>query len=370
MALSIHVPRINNNDDEVKVVGLDVEIGSYVTSGQIVAQFETDKAVMDLESVNEGFVLAIYGELDATVKVGDIFIWLGETADEAIPETKIHTDSTPDLKRSALPTAKASALLREYGLRLDQVPVTGNRLSAADVQGYISARGCKPVATSPVPAERQEQLSMVAGELKTLKSEERGMLTTVIWHRDVAVPGYIELNYDVSAWEDYAKFFGQQHGLLLSPLLPLMAWRLVELAIEIPRLNATISGVQRYEYSQTNLGFTVQAGEILYLTVVQNANQLDELKFVNRMVDLQRGAAAHSLGPQELQGATISFSSMSRWKVARHIPILSPYTAIMIAHTVDSDGQGVLGATYDHRVLNGGDVVNVLRKLSKPKTSN
>jgi len=104
----------------------------------------------------------------------------------------------------------------------------------------------------------------------------------------------------------------------------------------------------------------------LYLAVVRDSVRLGELGFVNSMVDLQRRAAGHKLGPRETQGTTVGFSSMARWKVARHIPILSPQTALMVAHTVGSDGVAVLGATYDHRVMNGSDVASTLRKLSRP----
>ena len=114
----------------------------------------------------------------------------------------------------------------------------------------------------------------------------------------------------------------------------------------------------------------MQASEILYLAVVRNAALLGELGFVQQLVDLQRRAAAHELLPSELQGATIGFSSMSRWKVERHVPILAPHTALMVAHTVGADGKGVLAATYDHRVLHGGDVAGLLRKLGQaPKKS-
>lgn len=370
MALSIHVPRINNNDDKVKIVQLNVEIGSYIKTGQVIAQFETDKAIIDLEAANKGYVIAVYGELDAIVNVGDIFIWLGETIDEVIPKIKAIDDTANDNRNTTSPTAKARALLREYGLKAEEIPSSGPRLGITDVQKYIDTRGYKPKSTSGLHfSANTTQLPEVAGEMKALKSEEQGMLTTVSWHRDVAVPGYIELTYDVSVWEEYANAFGQRHGLLLNPLLPLMAWHLVELVDEVPKLNATILDNQRFEYSQTNLGFTVQTGDILYLTVVRNAQKFDELQFVNKMVELQRGAAAHTLSANELHGATISFTSMSRWKVARHIPILPPCTAIIIAHTVNNDGQGVLGATYDHRVLNGGNVVTVLRKMTKPKAS-
>lgn len=371
MAFAIHVPRINNNDDEVKLVGLQMSVGSRVAKGQIVAQVETDKAVVDVEADHEGFVLAINGQPDDVIRVGGVLAWIGETADEAVPVASGGGSAAAAGTRSAAPTAKASALLAQHGLDASQVPASGERLSVADVERYLASRtGAGTPAAAPAPAApRREALPDVPGELKALKSEERGMLATVTWHRDVAVPGYIEMGYDPAPWDRYAQGFQEREGLLLSPLLPLMAWRLAELAAELPRLNATIAEGKRYEYSQVNLGFTVQAGDVLYLAVARNAVPQGELGFVNALVDLQRRAAGHKLGPLETQGATIGFSSMARWKVSRHIPILPPNTALMVAHAVAADGSGVLGATYDHRVLNGSDVAAVLRKLSKPKAA-
>ncbi|MCH9638837.1 MAG: 2-oxo acid dehydrogenase subunit E2 [Betaproteobacteria bacterium] len=377
MAEPIYVPKINNNDDEVKLIGVDISVGDFVDAGQVIAQIETDKAVVDLESNNEGYVLVINGELESILQVGDVFVWLGQSKDEAIPESNKKNNSVQSAQQSSAPTAKAKILLQKYNLKADDIPASGTRLSASDVQDYVSnlGHGSSPQRSSPqnMPAKTitaEETKPIVSGTEIALKSHERGMLSTVTWHRDVAAAGYIELPYDQSFWEAYSQSFGNQHGLLLSPLLPLMAWRLVELCAENPRINATISEMKRYEYDQTNLGFTIQSGNILYLAVIEAANQLDELSFVNRMIELQRNAASHKLNPNELQNATIGFSSMARWKVGRHIPILSPHTTMMIAHTVDTNGQAVLGASYDHRVLHGGDVVNTLQKLSKPKPSN
>lgn len=368
MAVPVHVPRINNNDDEVKLVELRVAVGDRVTAAQVIASVETDKAVVEVEAPADGYVLAVQGEVDTTVQVGCVLVWLGATADEAVP---VDTPSAGAATATRTPTAKALVLLREYGLAADDVPGSGDRLSADDVRRHVTAKGLvragAPTGTTPRPAVELETRPEIDGALRPLLNHERGMLHTVIWQRDVAVPGYLELVYDHSRWEQAAAAFSQQHSLLLNPLLPLMAWQLVELATQTPRYNATLVGEQRHEYHQVNLGFTVQAGEVLYLAVVGNAASLGEVGFVNRLVDVQRRAASHSLAPQEIRGATIGFSSMSRWKVTRHVPILAPHTALMVAHTVGADGQGVLGATYDHRVLHGGEVVTLLRKLAAPK---
>lgn len=363
MAEAIHVPRINNNDDEVKLVSIQVAVGALVKKGAIVAQVETDKAVVDVEASADGHVLAVLGAVDDVLRVGSVLMWLGQSRDEAVPQAA--QNSSVVSATGSAPTAKARALLTEHGLEAAAVPASGERLSVEDIERYLASKG-QAAGSAASPAQSGEAVPEVAGELKALKSEDRGMLSTVLWHRDVAVPGYIEINYDPAPWDIYAQEFGKTHGLLLSPLLPLMAWRLVELARDNARLNATIVGNKRFEYSQVNLGSTVQVGEVLYLAVVRDSARLGELGFVNAMVDLQRRAAGHKLGPLETQGTTVGFSSMARWKVARHIPVLSPQTALMVAHTQGSDGVAVLGASYDHRVMNGSDVVATLRKLARP----
>ena len=361
MAIPIHVPRVNNNDDEVKLVSLRVAAGEKIARGQLVAEVETDKAVVEVEAPSDGFVLGVLANVDDVIAVGSVLLWMGERVDEAMP---IAAASTQRSAATGQPTAKARQLLREHGLDANDVPASGDRLTVEDIEQFLTNRG--KAAVAPVPSRVVEAVPDIAGALRDLRSEERGMIATVTWHRDVAVAGYIELEYDPAPWEAYAKAFGERHKLLLSPLLSLMCWRLVELAKETPQLNSTIVGNQRYEYSSVNFGFTVQAGDTLYLTVARDSQALDEIGFVNAMGDLQRRAATHKLGPKEIQGTTISFSSMARWKVSRHIPILPPRTAIMIAHAVSLDGRSVLGASYDHRVLNGFHVVTALRKLSKP----
>lgn len=369
MALAIHAPRINNNDDEVKLVEIKVALGARVEAGQVVAAVETDKAVVDVEAAQGGFVIGVAGEIDSMVRVGSVLLWLGEHADEKPPESQAAVAAGAAPGRAAAPTALARTLLQRYGLRADEVPAAGARLLATDVERYVASRGLNPAAPAAMPASAvaREATPAVAGTPRPLRSDQRGMLATVTWQRDVAVPGYIELAFDASRWEQVASAYQRQHQLLLNPMLCLMAWRLVQLAATHRAINATLVEGQRWEYDSVNLGFTVQAGEVLYLAVTRDAAQREQLGFVQHLIDVQRRAAAHALKPDEVQGATIGFSSMARWKVSRHVPVLAPHSALMVAHTVGADGAGVLGATYDHRVLHGADVVGILRKLAQPE---
>ena len=193
------------------------------------------------------------------------------------------------------------------------------------------------------------------------------MLRTVLWHRDEASPGYVEVPYEARPWENYAAAFQERHRMLFSPLLSLMAWRLSRIAMDNPKLNATLHGADRYQYEHVNIGFTVQSGATLYMVVVERAGELDEKEFVDRLNDLQRRAMKHTLKPAELSGSTISFTSMARWNVSRHMPVLPPHTALIVAHGGRAGEQMVMGATYDHRVLSGADAVLAISSLSTPE---
>ena len=167
-------------------------------------------------------------------------------------------------------------------------------------------------------------------------------------------------------WVEYAGEFQKRHGLLFNPLLSPLAWRLARAAVApAPRQFDNLCGATLALYDHVNLGFTVQAGPNLMVIVVREAEKLDQGAFVSKLTDLQRRAMRNSLRPEETRGATIGFSSsMARWAVTRHVPVLLPNTAIMIAHAAASLQNACMGAVYDHRVLNGADAINVLRTLA------
>jgi pyruvate/2-oxoglutarate dehydrogenase complex dihydrolipoamide acyltransferase (E2) component len=120
---------------------------------------------------------------------------------------------------------------------------------------------------------------------------------------------------------------------------------------------------ERHEFRSVNLGFTVQSGDGLFLAVVENAGSLSEKGFVDRLTELQRAAMRRSLKRSESTGSTVSFTSMARWGVVRHIPVLPPNTALIVAHSAASNGAASIGATYDHRVLSGFEALQALQAV-------
>jgi pyruvate/2-oxoglutarate dehydrogenase complex dihydrolipoamide acyltransferase (E2) component len=339
-----------------------VKRGDAVSAGDIVAEVETDKASHTVEADHPGFVLAVLPQVDDMIAVGSVLLWLGATPDDSVPES--NPAEHPVL--NPLPTVKAAQLLERYGLQAAEVQASDERVSARDVEEYVKVRGLKPIEADRQPSKEPGAVRRAPGTPHPLTPEERGMLRTVLWQRQEAVPGYVELKYDAAAWDRLAADYQKRERLLLNPLLALMAYRLTRIAKENPRLTSTILDDQRLEYDVVNLGFTVQSETTLYLVVVENAAALTCAEFIARLTDLQRRALARQLRVHEASGATIAFSSMARWNATCHIPVLPPQTALIIAHAASSaDGRGTLGATYDHRVLTGFEAFSAVSAVSR-----
>ena len=59
MAEIIRMPRLSDTMEEGNIVGWLKKIGDKVSPGDILAEVETDKATMELESFHEGYLLYI-----------------------------------------------------------------------------------------------------------------------------------------------------------------------------------------------------------------------------------------------------------------------------------------------------------------------
>jgi pyruvate/2-oxoglutarate dehydrogenase complex dihydrolipoamide acyltransferase (E2) component len=361
MATAITTPRINNNDDSVRFSNIISTPGTLVRKGDPIAEIETDKAVFTVEAAEDGYLLGFVPPLGEMIPVGGILAWVGSSPDDPIPlERNNHTAAGI----SGEPTLKAAVLLARFGLSAATVPARGERLTAEEVLEFVRDNNIGVGPRNGSVLQQETSSPLTPGESIALGVPERAMLKQTLWHRDSAVPGYVEIQYDTETWDAYAKVFQAEHRMLLSPLLPLMAWRLARLAMERPLLNCTITGDRRYQYKAVNIGFTLQADTRLVLLCVKDAGALSAKEFVDRLTTLMRRGMSGRLAPEETSGVTISFSSMSRWQVMRHIPVLPPYTSLIVAHAQSNDGVAALGGTYDHRVLTGGEVASVLRLLA------
>ena len=76
MAEIIRMPRLSDTMEEGNIVGWLKKVGDKVSPGDILAEVETDKATMELESFHEGYLLYISVK-EGPVPVNDILAVIG-----------------------------------------------------------------------------------------------------------------------------------------------------------------------------------------------------------------------------------------------------------------------------------------------------
>ncbi|MCK5175922.1 MAG: E3 binding domain-containing protein, partial [Planctomycetes bacterium] len=143
MAIEVKVPIADQTTEEVRIVAWKKSVGDAVKHGEVVLEIETDKDVMEVESVGEGVLLRQLVDVDDMVAVGKVIGFIGESgeivdavADETesvkpvasaeVSEEKVpqETSAGYKVKKTAI-TPLARKIAEKTGLNLDTIEGTG-----------------------------------------------------------------------------------------------------------------------------------------------------------------------------------------------------------------------------------------------------
>ncbi|TAD84665.1 MAG: pyruvate dehydrogenase complex dihydrolipoamide acetyltransferase, partial [Sphingomonadales bacterium] len=162
MALDIKMPALSPTMEEGTLARWLVKVGDTVSSGDVMAEIETDKATMEFEAVDEGVIAEIViAEGTEGVKVGAVIARLAVEGEDAAPAPAPVTPA-PAMEASAdgpAATPTARKLAEQNGIDLASLTGTGpkGKITKEDVEAAIGSGGVTaapaPVAaTAPAPA--------------------------------------------------------------------------------------------------------------------------------------------------------------------------------------------------------------------------
>ena len=177
MAIELKMPALSPTMEEGTLANWLVKVGDTISSGDIMAEIETDKATMEFEAVDEGVLAAIVVEEGTeNVAVGTVIAMLAEEGEDigdvSAPSGDAAPAPTPVPAADAAPTpppakaegAKATPVARRIaaqdGVELSSVTGTGpkGKIIKADVEAATSggmgngapARSSDRVIASPL----------------------------------------------------------------------------------------------------------------------------------------------------------------------------------------------------------------------------
>ena len=110
MAEVIRMPRMSDTMTEGIIVEWHKKIGDKVKSGDLLAEVETDKATMEIESYNDGVLLYIGVEKGKPAKVDGILAVIGKAGEDFEPALATAKNATPNTTKEEITTENKSTL--------------------------------------------------------------------------------------------------------------------------------------------------------------------------------------------------------------------------------------------------------------------
>src|SRR6188508_2953105 len=96
----IQMPKLSDTVTEGTLVSWKKKKGDKISTGDVIAEIETDKATMEWESPEDGTLIEIYVEEGGKVNVGDKIAFIGEADEQAPKEEKKEEKKTEPKKES------------------------------------------------------------------------------------------------------------------------------------------------------------------------------------------------------------------------------------------------------------------------------
>jgi pyruvate dehydrogenase E2 component (dihydrolipoamide acetyltransferase) len=401
------MPRLSDTMTEGVIAGWHKKVGDAVKKGDVLADIETDKATMELESYKDGILLYQGAAAGSVIKVNDLLCIIGkETLDVAAIVAAVKGGaagaSASSTSAPANVTAPASAvsvqpeanadhagrifasplakkLAAEKGIDLAVIKGSGDngRIIRNDVETFTPA--AVPTSTpAPVSSPASPVASVVTGK-ESFEEMPVSQMRKVIAKRlseslFTAPHFYLTMSVDMDAAVAARSRLNEQAGVKIS--FNDMVVKATALALQQnPKVNSSWLGDKiRYNH-HINIGVAVAVEDGLLVPVVRFANTKTLTQIGAEVKIFAQKAKDKKLQPSDWEGSTFTISNLGMFGIDQFTAIINPPDACILAVggisqvPVVKNGQVVPGnvmkltMSCDHRVVDGATGAAFLQTL-------
>ncbi|KAF8003351.1 hypothetical protein HF325_002596 [Metschnikowia pulcherrima] len=411
----IKMPALSPTMTQGGIASWSKEIGDELTPGEPIAEIETDKALMDFEFQEEGYLAKILvdaGAQDIPVgqpiavyveDKGDVGAFEGFTAadagegeapaaapkeEEPKKEESSEKPAAPSSDKSSAAKAPASApagrifasplaktIALDKGIALKNIKGSGpkGRIIAKDVENYKAPEA----APAAAPAAASFEDIPITGMRKTIASrllQSTQQSPSYIVQSHINVSKLLKLRQSLNATAE------DRYKLSVNDLLI----KSIALAsLRVPEANSAWmadQGIIR-QYNVVDVSVAVATPTGLITPIVKNAHSRGLAAISGEMKALGKKAKDGKLAPEEYQGGTICISNLGMNNAVNAFTsiINPPQSAIVAIGTVEKKAvpssvneQGfvfedfiTITGTFDHRTIDGAKGGEWIRELKK-----
>lgn len=401
MAEVVKMPRMSDTMTEGVIVAWHKKVGDKIKSGDLMAEIETDKAVMEFESFQDGVLLYIGAEKGAAVPVDAVIAVLGKEGEDykaaleqasasAVKasektETKISDTVVASTPTSNEPAAvaqttngkiKASPLAKkianESGVNISSIKGSGDdgRIIKRDVEVALQNLNTEPVASAPTILNTNESYDEVAvsqmrktiaRRLSESKNTAPHFYLRISVHMDEAIQARKKV---IEAGEKFSF-----NDLVIKACA--MALR------KHPKVNSSWLGDKIRFNHHINIGMAVAVEDGLLVPVIKFADQKQLSQISAEAKAFGQKAKDKKLQPSDWEGNTFTISNLGMMDIDEFTAIINPPDACILAVGTIKEEAVVINSqikignimkltlSCDHRVVDGATGAAFLATLKK-----
>jgi pyruvate dehydrogenase E2 component (dihydrolipoamide acetyltransferase) len=398
MANIVEMPKLGFDMAEGKLVAWIIAENNAVEKGDVLAEIETDKATVEVESSFSGIVhkhlvsegdalpvgtpIAVIAQEGESVNLNEL---LGDSA-KVSSEKEIKPDKSAsiqepgfkkeqksmgqDLSLKASPVAKRIAEENNLDLSLIKGSGPGGRIVKRDVTQLIetgTARSDKPV---------HDEINFRKDETFTI-SKLREAIGKRMQASCREIPHfYVTVSYDIAEILKTRKQMND--GLSKEDRISVNDFIIRASALALkhyPNLNASISEKEVTHHGDINIGVAVAVDNGLLTVVIRNADQKSLKHISGEAKQIIQRVKSGKVRTKDIQGSTFTISNLGMFDVEDFVAIINPPEAAILAVgsarevPVVVDGELAIGSrlkatlSADHRITDGAEAAQFMQHL-------
>lgn len=397
------MPKLSDTMTEGVVAEWHKKVGDKVKAGDLLAEIETDKATMEFESFQDGFLLHIGVAKGASAAVDSILAILGKEGEDiksllasepaavtveaaekpapapaakpapvvSSPSPVVSAPVSVEKAASSNGRLKASPLAKrladEKGLDIRNIPGSGDggRIVRKDVEGFSPVQNRPAASQSGIESYTEENVSQmrktIARRLAESKFSAPHFYLTVEINMDACIAARKSINEVAETKISFNDLVIKAAAIALR---------------KHPKVNSSWLGDKIRYNNHVHIGVAVAVDEGLLVPVIRFADgkQLADINF--EVKDFAERARSKKLQPQDWEGNTFTISNLGMFGIEEFTAIINPPDACILAVggirqvPVVKNGQVVPGnvmkvtLSCDHRVVDGATGAAFLQTFS------
>lgn len=400
----ILMPRLSDTMTEGVIAAWHKKIGDNVKKGDLLADVETDKATMELESYKDGQLLYIGAQAGEKIAVNSLLCIIGDpkkvdvdairqsasgtaatipspkpqeatTATVANTATVLHSTENGRLKASPL----AKKLAQEKGIDLSMVHGTGDggRIIKSDIFNF----SVSPASISAPASHSPMQMAAVPGKSGEVSYDEvtvsqmRKTIAKRLAESKFSAPHfYLTMSINMDKAVESRNKLNEVSPVKIS--FNDMVLKACSIALkQHPKINSSWLGDKiRYNH-HVNIGVAVAVEEGLLVPVVRFADAKSLSVIAGEVKTFAQKAKDKKLQPSDWEGNTFTISNLGMFGIDEFTAIINPPDACILAVgaiqqvPVVKNGTIAVGnimkvtLSCDHRVVDGASGAAFLQTL-------